>query len=108
MWTVAGAGSYTGKPRPAVIVQDDRFDQTASVTIVPMTSDLTEAPLIRLVLQPTESNGLETPSALMVDKVTTVPKSRLGRRVGRLSDEDMVRLTRALVVFLGVAGAGTA
>jgi len=93
-----------GKPRPVVVVQDDRFDATASVTVCAFTTDPTEAPLIRLRVGPDEQNGLHEPSSLMVDKVTTVPRTRLGERIGRLSDEDMVRLGRAIIVFFGLAG----
>ena len=102
VWTVSGGG-FAGKPRPAVIVQDDRFDATASVTICVCTTDPTDAPLFRLVVEPTARNGLRIASRFMVDKVTTVAKTSLGRRVGRLDDVDMVRLDRALLVFLGIA-----
>ena len=102
VWTVSGAG-YAGKPRPAVIVQDDRFDATASVTVCVFTTDATEAPLFRLPVTPSDRNGLRSLSRLMVDKLTTVSKERLGERIGRLDDEDVVRLNRAILVFLGVA-----
>ena len=104
IWTIAGGGDYTGKPRPAVIVQDDSFDATASVTICAFTTDPTDAPLFRIPIEPSEKNGLRAPSRLMVDKLTTVSKERSGSRVGRLDDEDMVRLNRAILVFLGMAG----
>jgi len=104
IWTASGGSGYAGKPRPVVIVQDDRFDATESVTICAFTTDPTEAPLIRLRTEPDEINGLHEPSSLMVDKITTVPRSRMGERLGRLADEDMVRLGRSMVVFLGVAG----
>lgn len=104
VWTAAGGKDYAGKPRPIVIVQDDRFDATASITICAFTSDPTDAPLFRLVVEPSEANGLETASRLMVDKVTTMPKAKLGRRIGRLADHDMVRLNRGLMIFLGLAG----
>jgi len=104
IWTLSGGGDYTGKPRPGVIVQDDSFDATASVTLCAFTTDPTEAPLFRILIQPSENNGLRAPSRLMVDKLTTVSKERLGYRVGRLDAEDMVRLNRALMVFLGMAG----
>jgi mRNA interferase MazF len=87
-----------------VIVQDDRFDATKSVTICAFTSDPTDAPLLRLVVEPNETNGLRSTSRLMVDKITTIPKAKLGSRIGRLTDADMVRLNRALMVFLGLAG----
>lgn len=104
IWTAAGGKDYAGKPRPVVIVQDDRFDATSSLTICAFTSDPTDAPLFRLVVEPSEANGLAASSRLMIDKVTTVPKSKLGRRIGRLADDDMVRLNRALMIFLGLAG----
>lgn len=103
IWTVAGGKHYAGKPRPAVLVQDDRFDRTESITLCAFTSDPVEVPLFRLLIEPTEENGLRTACHLMVDKVTTVPKAKLGARIGRLSDEDLLRLNRALVVFLGIA-----
>ncbi len=102
IWTVSGAG-YAGKPRPAVIVQDDCFDASASITICVFTTDETEAPLFRLAVSPTEQNGLRSASRLMVDKLTTVSKERLGKRLGRLDDADMVRLNRSILVFLGLA-----
>ncbi len=102
VWTVSGAG-YAGKPRPAVIVQDNRFDATASVTVCVFTTDETEAPLFRLPVTPSDRNGLRSVSRLMVDKLTTVSKERLGERTGRLDDEDVVRLNRAMLVFLGLA-----
>ena len=104
IWT-AGAGSgYVGKPRPVVIVQDDRFDATDSVTVCAFTTDPTEAPLFRLRIEPNELNGLREPCSLMVDKITTIPRSKLGEHVGRLSDEQMVALGRAVLVFFGLAG----
>lgn len=78
IWTVSGGADYAGKPRPAVIIQDDHFD-TDSVTICPFTTDPTDAPLIRLVIEPNQGNGLDTPSRIMVDKVTTVRRAKLGR-----------------------------
>ena len=104
VWTAAGGRDYAGKPRPIVIVQDDRFDATSSITVCAFTSDPTDAPLFRLVVEPSEVNGLETVSRLMVDKITTMPKAKLGRRIGRLAHEDMVRLNRGLMIFLGLAG----
>ncbi len=104
VWIVAGGSDYAGKPRPAVIVQDDRFDATASVTICAFTSDPADAPLFRLMVEPSAENGLTLASRLMVDKITTVSKTKLGTRIGRISDEDTVRLNRAILVFLGLAG----
>lgn len=102
IWTVSGGG-YAGKPRPAVIVQNDYFDETASVSVCALTTNETEAPLFRLLIEPSEHNGLRQSSRLMVDKLTTVPKEKLGERIGSLVDADLVRLNRALMVFLGLA-----
>ncbi len=102
VWTVSGGG-YTGKPRPAVIIQDDRFDATASVTICAFTSDPTDAPLFRLPIDTSDRNGLRSISRLMVDKITTVARDKLGERIGHLDDDDIVRLNRAILVFLGLA-----
>jgi len=104
LWTASGGPAYAGKPRPVVILQDDRFDATGSVTVCPLTTDLTDAPLLRLPVEPAAENGLRVPSRMMVDKITTVSKARIGRRIGRLSAEDLMRLNRAVVIFLGLAG----
>lgn len=103
IWTVSGGKDYAGKPRPVVIVQDDSFDATNSITICAFTTDETEAPLFRLPIQPNARNGLNAPCRLMVDKITTVSKSKIGARIGRLDDEDIVRLNQAVLVFLGLA-----
>jgi mRNA interferase MazF len=105
IYTAAARGPYTGKPRPVVILQDDRFEPTTSVTVCPFTTNPVEAPLLRLPIDPSASNGLEQPSRLMVDKVTTVPRSSLGKRLGKLRDEELVALNRSLIVFLGLASA---
>lgn len=104
IWTVAGGPDYAGKPRPVVILQDDRFDATSSVTICAFTTDPTPAPIFRLLVDPDDRNGLRAPCRLMADKITTVPRTKIGMRTGRLGDEDMVRLNRAILVFLGLAG----
>ncbi len=103
IWTVSGGKDDAGKPRPVAVVQDDSFDATDSITICSFTTDLIEAPLFRLPVEPSERNGLRATSQLMVDKITTVPKSKIGERIGRLDDEDIVRLNQAVLVFLGLA-----
>jgi mRNA interferase MazF len=103
VWTIAGGKDYAGKARPVVILQDDSFDRTESLTICAFTTDKTDAPLFRLPVEPNERNGLRVPSRLMVDKVTTVPKSKVGAHIGRLDDEDVLRLNQAVLVFLGLA-----
>jgi mRNA interferase MazF len=104
IWTVAGGPDYAAKPRPAIIVQDDAFDATASITVCPLTTQSIDAPLIRLPIEPSGRNGLRAPSHVMVDKITTIAKKKLEEPIGRLSDEDMVRVNRAVIVFLGLAG----
>ena len=103
MWTASGGKHYAGKPRPVLIIQDDVFKKTASVTVCPLTTDTVDAPLLRIQLEPDSDNGLSMSSRIMVDKVTTMPRAKLGERIGRLSDTDMVALSRSLFVFLGLA-----
>ena len=103
IWIVSGGKDDAGKPRPAVVIQDDNFDGTDSITLCAFTTDETEAPLFRLLIQPSDRNGLRSASRLMVDKITTVPKSKFGMAIGRLDDEDVVRLNQAIIVFLGLA-----
>ncbi|HUC63501.1 MAG TPA: type II toxin-antitoxin system PemK/MazF family toxin [Alphaproteobacteria bacterium] len=105
IWTVAAGAGYAVKPRPVAILQDDRFDATDSITICAFTTDPTDAPLFRVPIEPSEANGLRAPCRLMADKIATVPRSKLGARIGRLVDADMRRLDRAVLVFLGIAGA---
>ena len=100
---VAGGKDHAGKPRLAVILQDDRFDMTDSITVCAFTTDPTDAPLFRLPIEPSQGNGLRAVCRVMVDKITTVPKAEIRARVGRLADEDMVRLNRAVLVFFGIA-----
>jgi len=103
IWTVAGGKDYAGKSRPVVIVQDDSFDATDTITICAFTTDETDAPLFRLTVRPNECNGLRAACRLMVDKITTVPKTKFGARVGRLDHDDILRLNQAVLVFLGLA-----
>lgn len=103
IWTASGGTNYAGKPRPVVVIQDDSFDATESVTVCAFTSDETDAPLFRLAVQPNDRNGLRVACRLMADKITTMPKTKLGTRIGRLDDEDIVRLNQAILVFLGLA-----
>jgi mRNA interferase MazF len=103
VWTVSGGNDYAGKPRPVVIVQDDSFDATDSITICAFTTDRTDAPLFRLPIEPSERNGLRASSRLMVDKITTVSKSKVRSPIGRLDNEDLLKLNQAIIVFLGLA-----
>jgi mRNA interferase MazF len=105
IWTAAGGKDYAGKPWPVVILQDDRFDMTDSITVCPFTTDPADLPLFRLPIPPAERNGLREPCRIMIDKITTVPKAKLGVRIGSLADREIVRVNRAVLVFLGIAGA---
>ena len=103
LWTVAGGTADVGKPRPAVIVQDDRFDANDSIVVCPLTTDPTPAPIFRLPVQPSTQSGLRTACRIMVDKLTAVPRRRLGQQVGSLTSEEMRALNRAIFVFLGLS-----
>jgi mRNA interferase MazF len=104
IWTVSGAPGYGGKPRPVVIVQGIGLAETQSVTVCGFTTDPRLAPTFRFPVSPTPSNGLRIPCQLMIDKIITVPKSRLGTQVGRLDDHVLKWFDRAIVVYLGIAG----
>ncbi len=104
VWTAAGGPDYAGKPRPVVVLQDDRFEDTKSITVCPLTTNPADAPMLRPSVSPTDRNGLKSPCRLMVDKIATMPRAKLGIRVGRLDDPDISRLDRAVLVFLGLAG----
>jgi len=103
IWTMAGGSGYAGKPRPVLIVQDDAFSERDSVTVCLITTDPADLPVFRIPVEPTADNGLRAASHLMADKVTTVQRSRLGLRIGQLADDDLLRLNRSLLVFLGLA-----
>lgn len=99
--TVALAGDF-GKPRPALIVQADPFDLTATVTVLLLSSDLVDAPLIRLSIQPNAANGLRLASQIMVDKAMTVRRDRIGQIFGRVDPDMMIAVNRSLALFLGL------
>ncbi len=101
--TVALQGEY-GKPRPALVVQADSFADLGSVTILPITSTLVDAPLLRLPVEPSHSNGLRTASQIMLDKAMTVKVDKVGPSFGSLDELTMVSVNRSLALFLGLAG----
>ena len=103
IWTISGGADYGSKPRPVVIVQHDSFDQTDSIIVCAFTRDKSAAPLYRLLVEPNEHNGLRAVSRMMVDKITAIPKTKVGVYIGRLDDGDILRLNRAIFVFLGLA-----
>ena len=100
--SVAMPGDF-GKPRPALVIQANRFDLTGTVTLLLVSSTLVDAPLIRITVQPSAENGLRKPSQIMVDKAMSVRRDRIGSPIGRISDEDMLSVTRSLAVFLDLA-----
>lgn len=102
IWTVAG-GRYASKPRPALVIQDDRFRDVGSLTVIPLTSTLTDAPLLRIPVEPSARTGLKAPSQLMIDKMTTIPRENVRQLVGHLTATELVDVERALMVFLGIA-----
>ena len=100
--TVSLSGDY-GKPRPALVIQSDLFKDHPSVTVLPVTSELRETPLFRIEIEPNKENGLQKTSQVMVDKTHTVKKEKIGEKFGKLSDDQMLAVNRALAVFLGFA-----
>ena len=100
--TIALLGDL-GKPRPAVVIESDLFDHRPSVTVLPLTSEILDAPLLRITVQPNTRNGLRIGSQVMVDKPSSVMRKRLGPVFGRLDDTAMVTVNRALAVFIGLA-----
>jgi mRNA interferase MazF len=101
---VAAKGAYTGKPRPALIVQSDLFNPThASVTVCPITSDCVDAPLFRVALPPGERTGLRAPSQVMVDKIVSVPRSAVESEIGRCDDAELIAADDALRRWLALA-----
>jgi mRNA interferase MazF len=102
IWTASADAEYAGKPRPVVIVQNESFDALDSVTICGFTSDPTDLPLLRIVIEPSPLNGLQSVSRIVVDKILTIRKAKLGYRIGHLDDKDLARLDRTIATFLGL------
>jgi mRNA interferase MazF len=100
--TVAMPGDF-GKPRPALVIQADQFDQSGTLVVLLISGTLIDAPLIRVTVQPTTGNGLRKTSQVMVDKVMSVKREKLDLPIGHLEDETMVSVTRSLALFLGIA-----
>jgi mRNA interferase MazF len=101
--TIAAPGDY-GKPRPALIVQADLFNDThSSITVLPLTTTIIDAPLFRITLDPTRQNGLNRVSQIMVDKILTLPREKIGKQLGRVANTLMIRVARAMAVWLGMS-----
>ena len=99
--TVVTSGDY-GKPRPALIVQANAYADHPSVTILPLTSELQDAPALRIMVEPSETTGLRLRSQIMVDKATTIPRAKAGSRIGQLDQTTLAEVSRALTAFLGI------
>lgn len=100
--TIAMQGDF-GKPRPALVIQADPFEDLGSVTVLPVTSALVAAPLFRVMLQPSAGNGLQKPSQVMVDKAMTVKRDKIGQVFGHIDSDALIAVERCLAVFLGIA-----
>jgi len=100
--TVAAPGDY-GKPRPALVIQSDLFDELPSVTVCRVSSTLRDTPIFRITVDPSPENGLQRISQVRVDKVMTVARERIGGTIGRLDDATMLKVNRSLAVFIGIA-----
>ena len=100
--TVAIKGDY-GKPRPALVIQSDLFDQHPSVTVLPITGEIRDAPLFRYNLYQDSDNGLTKPSQIMIDKITTIKMDKTGKAIGHITTRQISEVTRLLVLWLGIA-----
>jgi mRNA interferase MazF len=103
--TIAVSGDY-GKPRPALVVQDDAFAELSAVTVLRLTSELNDWSLFRVTIEPTPENGLRKPSQVMIDRGIALPRSKVGPAFGQLSTDDMMAVSQALYRFLGLQGIG--
>ena len=101
--TIVLQGDF-GKPRPALIVQSDLFNaEHATLSVLPITSEIVGAPIFRITLEPSNTNGLRKVSQIMVDKIVSIKRDKVGESFGRLEEETMLRVNRALAVWLGIA-----
>jgi mRNA interferase MazF len=103
IWTIAGGADYVGKPRPAIIVQSDQFDATLSIVVCPLTGTDADAEPARFAIAPSQRNGLRARSYVMVDKISSIPKTKVGHRIGQLDANDVVLLNQHVILFLGLA-----
>jgi len=100
--TVALSGDF-GKPRPALVIQADQFNGHATVTVLPLSSTLVDAPLLRMIVRPDGENGLRAPSQVMMDRAMTLRREKLGPVFGRIDADTLIEIERCLAVFLGIA-----
>jgi len=100
--TIAVPGDF-GKPRPALVIQADVFSTHTTMTVLPITSHLVDAPLLRIDVRPSVGNGLQAPSQVMIDKAITIKREKIGRVFGQISKDVLTKVERCLAVFLGIA-----
>ncbi|WP_375394999.1 type II toxin-antitoxin system PemK/MazF family toxin [uncultured Sphingomonas sp.] len=100
--TIALSGDF-GKPRPAVVIQSDQFDETGTITVLLLSGTLVDAPLIRISVEPNPDNGLKIGSEIMIDKAMSVRRDKIGSTIGRLNADQMLAVTRALALFFAIA-----
>lgn len=100
--TIATQGDF-GKPRPALVIQANQFNEHSSVTVLPVTSTLVSAPLLRVTVQPSTVSGLQKPSQVMIDKAVTVKADKIGQVLGHIDQNSMIEIDRCLALFLGIA-----
>jgi mRNA interferase MazF len=103
IWTISGGADYTGKPRPAIIIQSDKFDATDSIVVCPLTTTEVDAKPARFAIAPSQINGLQIRSYPMVDKISSIPKTKMGRQIGRLEASDVLLLNQHVILVLGLA-----
>lgn len=102
LWVGSGGADYVGKPRPILILQDDRFDGTDSITVSPLTTTTANLDLFRVPLEPDAGNGLKLPCSIMLDKISTMPRAKLAKRIGAIAPDQMRLVERAITTFLGI------
>lgn len=100
--TIAGGADYAGKPRPALVVQSDRFATPSSLTVCPITTRDVPVPFLRFGLSPTAENGLRAYSWVMVDKIQALPRGKIGKEIGAVTADQLQAVTEALALFLGI------
>jgi mRNA interferase MazF len=100
LFTVSLPVDY-GKPRPALVIQNDLLNELDSLVLCPVSSDLRTADF-RVTVEPSAENGLRQTSQVMVDKLSTLPRHKVGETFGRLEIEKMRAVDRAMMLVIGV------
>ena len=106
IWTISSGGDFTGKPRPALVIHDDRYQSKTAATFLPLTTTFSQPSMLRVGLEPTTLNGLREASAVQVNRIAIVKLDKVGKRLGRLDETTMAEVDRALAAYLGLTGRG--